>query len=67
MKNMQLTTKLSKISELKDILSDNNSTNNILVDYYKMFAVKRIKTFFDSLKTKGISGIDVLFSLRISV
>jgi hypothetical protein len=66
MKDLQLSSKIHKISELKNILSNENSTNNTLVDLYQKFSIKRINTFFDDLKTKGIASINVLFSLILT-
>lgn len=63
---MQLISKLGKIFELKATLCNENSTNNTLVDFYKKFQIKRIKTFFDGLKTKGFSSNDLLFSLLLT-
>ncbi len=66
MKNLQLSTKIHKISELKNILSNENSTNNSLVDLYQKFSTKHINTFFDHLKTKGIASVNILFSLLLT-
>jgi hypothetical protein len=66
MNNMQLNLKLHNISELKAILSDINSTNDTLVDIYQKFSTKRIKTFFDTVKDKGIDCSDILFSLILT-
>jgi hypothetical protein len=66
MKNLQLSSKLHNISELKNILDNENSTNDTLVDLYQKFSVKRINTFFDGLKTKGIASTSILFSLILT-
>jgi len=66
MKNMQLTSKLHNICELKAILTDESSTNSILIDLYKKFDIKRIRTFFDNVKSKGIEVYSIVFSLLLT-
>jgi hypothetical protein len=66
MKNLQLTSKIHNISELKAILSDENSTNETLIDLYNKFNIKRIRRFFDNVKSKGIEVSNIMFSLFLT-
>lgn len=66
MKNMQLTSKIHNISELKSILSRKEKTNDTLVELFERFKVKRINGFFDNVKSKGIGAYNVVFGLLLT-
>ena len=66
MKNMQLTSKIHNISELKSILSRKEKTNDTLVELFERFKIKRINEFFDNVKSKGIGAYNVVFGLLLT-
>jgi len=63
---MQLASKIGKISELNAVLSDKDSASDTLVDIYKMFDVKRISTFFDNVKSKGVAASSIVLAIILS-
>jgi DDE superfamily endonuclease len=66
MKNMQLTSKIHNISELKSILIQKEKTNDTLIELFQRFNIKAINTFFDNAKSKGITAYNVLFGLLLT-
>jgi hypothetical protein len=66
MKKTQLSSKIQNITELSDILCDENTADSTLTGIFSKFNIKRINTFFDDLKTKGIPPFNIIFTLFLT-